>query len=348
MKKIFEYSDDKSNKFWSIETNGNEFTVVFGKTGTDGQSQTKSFADSETCEKEAEKLIREKTKKGYVEQAEMSVNEKICSLPFMENTLKKLHNALKDSETLEEIGEEPCAYLELFPDIYEEWEEPENLETDDECDEPMPLERGFWEDILAIEAVKYPQLHAIMEKIVLRLTKFGEENDAIWGTEESVAGSGFARELAIADKKYIPLNYRFLLTNDMNHEVYQTDDIWLVCKKWDFAPETYPLIVFRAGCSCGGQHLVNMFPTNKRMTPAEAQLYFDTVLKGIEDTKPYWRFSETDDLGKYEVWSLKLLFEPFCQSFDLNEQQHSAFALAFNNAMANKVKPVLDDLLIRQ
>lgn len=89
MKRIFEYSDDKSNKFWSIETNDNEFTVVFGKTGTDGQSQTKLFTDREACEKEMEKLIREKTKKGYEEQVEISINEKICSLPFMENTLKK-------------------------------------------------------------------------------------------------------------------------------------------------------------------------------------------------------------------------------------------------------------------
>jgi predicted DNA-binding WGR domain protein len=67
MKRTFEYTDDKSNKFWSIETNGDEFTVTFGKIGTDGQSQTKSFADEEACNKAAEKLINEKTKKGYEE-----------------------------------------------------------------------------------------------------------------------------------------------------------------------------------------------------------------------------------------------------------------------------------------
>ena len=75
MKRIFEFSDDKSNKFWSIETNGNEFTVTFGKTGTSGQSQTKSFDDEAACEKEAEKLIREKTKKGYVEQGGIETPE---------------------------------------------------------------------------------------------------------------------------------------------------------------------------------------------------------------------------------------------------------------------------------
>lgn len=350
MKKSFEFSDDKSNKFWSVETSGSQLTIRFGKTGTDGQTQTKSFADAETCEKEAEKLIREKTKKGYAEQAEMTVEETICNLPFLESTLKKLHKGLT-GEAMEEMGEEPGGYLELFPDIYEEWsmtqfkEREENRETDLGFSEPMPLERGFWEDKLAIEAAKHPQLHSIMEKIVLRLTKFGEENDAIWGSDESVAGSSLARELAMVDKKYIPLNYRFLLTNDMNHEVYQNDDVWFVCKKWDFAPETYPLIVFRAGCSCGGQHPENFFPADRRMSESEAQLYFDAVLKGIADTKPYWRFRKTDDPEEYEITALKLLFEPFVKAFDLNDMQHAAFALAFNNLMASGTKPALSDLL---
>jgi predicted DNA-binding WGR domain protein len=67
MKRTFEFSDDKSNKFWDIETDGNEFTVTFGKIGTEGQSQTKSFADEDACNQAAEKLINEKTKKGYEE-----------------------------------------------------------------------------------------------------------------------------------------------------------------------------------------------------------------------------------------------------------------------------------------
>jgi predicted DNA-binding WGR domain protein len=75
MKKTLQYKDEKSDKFWTIETNGNEFTVTFGKTGTDGQSQTKSFADEAACLKEAEKLIREKTKKGYAEQGGIETPE---------------------------------------------------------------------------------------------------------------------------------------------------------------------------------------------------------------------------------------------------------------------------------
>jgi predicted DNA-binding WGR domain protein len=35
------YQDEKSNKFWRIETDGASFTVTFGKIGTSGQTQAK-------------------------------------------------------------------------------------------------------------------------------------------------------------------------------------------------------------------------------------------------------------------------------------------------------------------
>ncbi|WP_061244448.1 WGR domain-containing protein [Leptospira interrogans] len=61
------FRDDKSDKFWNIETSGNSFTVTYGKTGTAGTSQTKTFETEETCIKEARKLLSEKLKKGYIE-----------------------------------------------------------------------------------------------------------------------------------------------------------------------------------------------------------------------------------------------------------------------------------------
>ncbi|MCS6865542.1 MAG: WGR domain-containing protein [Gemmataceae bacterium] len=65
--RTFQLSDAKSHKFWNIDVQGHRFTVSFGKIGTAGQSQTKTFASAEEAQKEAEKLIREKLKKGYVE-----------------------------------------------------------------------------------------------------------------------------------------------------------------------------------------------------------------------------------------------------------------------------------------
>ncbi|MDB5345872.1 MAG: ligase [Schlesneria sp.] len=66
--RYFGFHDDKSDKFWEIATAGVEVTVRYGRTGTQGQSQTKSFADTAAAAKHANKLIDEKTAKGYEEQ----------------------------------------------------------------------------------------------------------------------------------------------------------------------------------------------------------------------------------------------------------------------------------------
>ncbi|MFO1514192.1 MAG: WGR domain-containing protein [Verrucomicrobiota bacterium] len=63
----FEFVGGSSQKFWEISISNNSFTVRFGRIGTEGQSQTKSFADQERAAREAEKLIAEKVKKGYSE-----------------------------------------------------------------------------------------------------------------------------------------------------------------------------------------------------------------------------------------------------------------------------------------
>jgi uncharacterized protein (TIGR02996 family) len=65
--RTFQFSDAKSHKFWNIEVSGSSFTVTYGKIGASGQTQTKSFASAEKAQAEADKLIREKLKKGYVE-----------------------------------------------------------------------------------------------------------------------------------------------------------------------------------------------------------------------------------------------------------------------------------------
>ena len=65
----FIYQDEKSHKFRAVEQQGNELHISWGKVGTKGQSQIKSFSDAAAAEKAELKLIAEKVKKGYVEQA---------------------------------------------------------------------------------------------------------------------------------------------------------------------------------------------------------------------------------------------------------------------------------------
>ena len=63
----FRFTEGSSDKFWSIELQDQGFIVHYGKAGTSGQAQQKTFATAEAAKKEHDKLIAEKTKKGYVE-----------------------------------------------------------------------------------------------------------------------------------------------------------------------------------------------------------------------------------------------------------------------------------------
>src|SRR6516162_2405654 len=65
--RTFTYSDARSHKFWNIELQGNALTVTYGRIGTAGQTQTKTFADAAKAQKEHDKLVKEKLAKGYVE-----------------------------------------------------------------------------------------------------------------------------------------------------------------------------------------------------------------------------------------------------------------------------------------
>lgn len=63
----FELSDGSSNKFWQISRDGAELRVTFGKIGTAGQTQLKDLVTEAAAIAEHDKLIKEKTKKGYAE-----------------------------------------------------------------------------------------------------------------------------------------------------------------------------------------------------------------------------------------------------------------------------------------
>lgn len=55
--RTFVFQDGGSHKFWNIALQGRDFTVTFGKVGTNGQSKTKSFADPTAAQLAHDKLI---------------------------------------------------------------------------------------------------------------------------------------------------------------------------------------------------------------------------------------------------------------------------------------------------
>ncbi|NRF72238.1 DUF4132 domain-containing protein [Aquincola sp. S2] len=63
----FELVEGSSSKFWEIELDGVDVTVRFGRIGTQGQTKTKSFGSDAAARTEHDKLVKEKTGKGYAE-----------------------------------------------------------------------------------------------------------------------------------------------------------------------------------------------------------------------------------------------------------------------------------------
>ena len=59
------FTDSSSNKFWEAATDDEKLVVRYGRIGTKGQIQIKTFPTTDAAEKERQKLIKEKESKGY-------------------------------------------------------------------------------------------------------------------------------------------------------------------------------------------------------------------------------------------------------------------------------------------
>lgn len=63
----FELVDGTSSKFWEVAVDGSTLRLRYGRIGTQGQAKDKDCASAAAAQAEADKLIREKTGKGYSE-----------------------------------------------------------------------------------------------------------------------------------------------------------------------------------------------------------------------------------------------------------------------------------------
>ena len=69
MKKYFEFKDSISNKFWEINLKKNQMVITFGRIGIKNPvSQLRKFDSNEEAKKYAERKIKEKINKGYLEK----------------------------------------------------------------------------------------------------------------------------------------------------------------------------------------------------------------------------------------------------------------------------------------
>src|SRR5512143_1534872 len=62
-----EFAEGTSSKFWRARVEGGTLYVNYGKIGSAGQTQVKDFGTADAANREYDKLVREKRKKGYVD-----------------------------------------------------------------------------------------------------------------------------------------------------------------------------------------------------------------------------------------------------------------------------------------
>ena len=78
----YELSEGSSNKFWEIKLSGKSFTTTYGKIGANGQTTIKKFTSDAEAKKEHDKIVAEKTKKGYAlaggKAAKGSTRRRVC------------------------------------------------------------------------------------------------------------------------------------------------------------------------------------------------------------------------------------------------------------------------------
>jgi predicted DNA-binding WGR domain protein len=109
----FEFNDGKSSKFWEIELAVAQFTVRYGKIGTAGQTQVKEFADGAAAVKAVDKLIAEKTGKGYLEVGgagtKTAPSKSVAPISAKETSPAKAKNP-KPADPTEDPAEEPVSH----------------------------------------------------------------------------------------------------------------------------------------------------------------------------------------------------------------------------------------------
>jgi predicted DNA-binding WGR domain protein len=105
----YELVEGGSSKFWEVEVSGADLTVAFGRIGTAGQSKTKNLGDAAAAIKERDKLIKEKTGKGYtLVDASAASKPKPPSTPKPEPKPAAAPQAAPAELVQEAVGAEPA------------------------------------------------------------------------------------------------------------------------------------------------------------------------------------------------------------------------------------------------
>ncbi len=98
--------------------------------------------------------------------------------------------------------------------------------------------------VVAHQSMKYPELYPKIKELIKIVTNKNAINKdrVILADIFEHAGTHYAVELAIVDKKYIKMYAEFLLTNDTYYERFQRFDFVRIVRQWGWCNETYYLL----------------------------------------------------------------------------------------------------------
>jgi len=130
MARRFEFSEGTSNKFWEVWCEGAVLKTRYGKLGASGQTTLKSFSTPVAAAAAEATLIKEKTRKGYVEKgaapapvavAAKSPPKKVKLTPFLARIEKepKLRKLLDETDFAPEDLDDLSQWADMEADVKE-------------------------------------------------------------------------------------------------------------------------------------------------------------------------------------------------------------------------------------
>ncbi|WP_246057410.1 hypothetical protein [Leptospira gomenensis] len=127
------------------------------------------------------------------------------------------------------------AFITKSETFFPAWEESTSSER------PFAAERSFYS-----QAIRHAELHEPILNYVYKIIDQNRKVAVLWSSEEEHAGAHAVVALALLDKKYIENYVDFLRTNDLDHEVYQSDDIQELIERWGWCEEILSLAAARS------------------------------------------------------------------------------------------------------
>lgn len=167
---------------------------------------------------------------------------------------------------------------------------------------------------VAHETVKHADLHPkIKELIKIIIVGNVVLEDVIMADMFEHAGTSYAVEMALFDKKYVIQYAEFLFTNDLYFERFQRYDFTGIIRKWNWSYETFYLLFVRwisesEHASDDIDYLnYNGFPLHKGLLDNEQVL--NEFFRAMKDFLIYIAFdAKNEELSKYATERFSLLF----------------------------------------